>query len=339
MLQKNNKNDFVLLSTFLILQLYTLYFIKYLNQGLSIFEFSFLNIGNLINGILYLGIIVGLFIIIKQKNGLPDKKKIITFFIMSWVFILLAIISTNSKIFSSKLYVLNQPLDKLLSVSIFLIFLITLLQFLIYVWSICFGIIKPKFINNFLGASLMLALLFIGTIIYIDNSGYTSDRWSIKKNTKNIAVVLGAAVWSGNVPSPTLSSRVDKALTLMEEGFVGKIVLTGGKAPGELPESEVALAYAIAKGVDTSRVSIESYSSSTADQIRWIKNNLFGTDYLADIILISDSYHLPRVIEISKFFNLNLKVAESLHKLNFGDMIYNKMRESIALFIFWNFAL
>ena len=82
----------------------------------------------------------------------------------------------------------------------------------------------------------MLVLLLIITLVYIDNVGYTSGRWILNKSKKNIAVVLGAAVWSGNIPSPTLSSRVDKALELLEQGFVGKIVFTGGKAPGELPE-------------------------------------------------------------------------------------------------------
>jgi vancomycin permeability regulator SanA len=81
-------------------------------------------------------------------------------------------------------------------------------------------------------------------------------------------------------------------------------------------------------------------TSSTADQIKWIKNNILtNAKSSGDIILISDAYHLPRAIEISKFLNLNVKVAESVHKLNFKDLLYNKIRESIALFNFWNFAL
>jgi len=186
----------------------------------------------------------------------------------------------------------------------------------------------------------MLLLLLILTLIYIDNVGNASGRWTLNKSKKNIAVVLGAAVWSGNIPSPTLSSRVDKALDLLENGFVGEIVFTGGKAPGELPESEVAYEYARARGVDTSKVIIESSTSSTADQIRWIQNNLLAeNDLFEDIILISDAYHLPRAIEISKFYKLDIKVAESVHKQDFKDKITNKIRESIALFNFWNFAL
>ena len=174
-------------------------------------------------------------------------------------------------------------------------------------------------------------------MIYINNISYTSEKWVLNKNQKNTAVVLGAAVWSGNVPSPTLSARVDKAIELLNNGFVGEIVLTGGKAPGELAESEVAYEYSKAAGVDSALIRIEDSTSSTTDQIRWIKKNLFNNDSAGGIILISDAYHLPRAIEISKFFNINVKVAESVHKLTFNDMLYNKIRESIALFNFGNF--
>ena len=74
--------------------------------------------------------------------------------------------------------------------------------------------------------------------------------------------------------------------------------------------------------------------------MKWIKNNLLtDIDSTGEIILISDAYHLPRAIEISKFYKLDIKVAESLHKQDFKDKVITKIRESIALFNFWNFAL
>ncbi|MCU0333235.1 MAG: YdcF family protein, partial [Ignavibacteriaceae bacterium] len=232
------------------------------------------------------------------------------------------------------------PGDKVLTGLLFLIFLLTLIYFLIFLWRGIFSITKPGLFRKILSTTLMLIFLLILTLIYIDNVGYASGKWILNKSKKNVAVVLGAAVWSGNIPSPTLSSRVDKALELLEQGFIGKIVFTGGKAPGELPEAEVAYEYARVKGVDTSKVIIETSTSSTADQIRWIQNNLLAYDSsFGEIILISDAYHLPRAIEISKFYNLDIKVAESVHKQNFRDKIANKIRESIALFNFWNFAL
>jgi len=339
MSKENRKNDFALLLILLLLQLCCLYVVKYYNQDLSITKFSLLKIGNLVNLFLYFAIVAGLFVIVKMRKDVWNKKRVFTFLILSWLFLILAFLSSKIRIISSNVYIFSQPGDKVLTGLLFLFYLITLLQFLVYIWSIFFDNKTLKLGKIFIRSVIILVVFFIGVVIYIENTGYSSSKWSIAKNQNNIAVVLGAAVWSGNIPSPTLSARVDKALLLMEQGFVGKIVLTGGKAPGELPESEVAYEYARVKGADTSLISVEGLTSSTTEQIKWIKTNLSKNKSLTDIILVSDAYHLPRAIEISRFFNLNVKVSESGHKLSFEDMIYNKMRESIALFNFWNFAL
>jgi vancomycin permeability regulator SanA len=311
-----------------------------MNQDLPFSSFSLVKTGNIFNLLIYTGIIFGiLFGIRKNKSGITNKT-ITTFLVISWFLLIVSFITTKVKIVSAGVYIYDQPGDKVLTGLMFLLFLLTLFYFLIFLWSRILSKQRSTIFKNIFSTFLVLLLLLILTLIYIDNVGYASGRWILNKSKKNVAVVLGAAVWSGNIPSPTLSSRVDKALELLEQGFAGKMVFTGGKAPGELPEAEVAYEYARVKGVDTSKVITETSTSSTADQIKWIKNNLL-TDgkSSADIILISDAYHLPRAIEISKFLNLDVKVAESAHKLDFKDKFYNKLRESIALFNFWNFAL
>ena len=186
---------------------------------------------------------------------------------------------------------------------------------------------------------LMIFILLLIAFIFNNTLSYTSERWQLNRNNSNITVVLGAAVWSGNLPSPTLAGRVDKALELLNNGYSGKILVTGSSAPGEMTEAEVAFNYLVAKGVDTTLISIETRTRSTTEQMQFIKNKIAGLESVNDIIVISDSYHLPRVIEISKFFNLDIKVAESRHILDYKDKLYNKVRESVALFIFWCLAL
>lgn len=288
----------------------------------------------------YAGTILGIFIAVKKSETGFTKKSLVTFLIISWLLLFLSFISTKIKIISSGIYILNQPVDKVLTGFLSLLFLLSLFYYLVFIWTIIISKQRATLIRNLFRSVMMMFIFLIIILIYIDNVSYTSGKWILNRSKNNIAVVLGAAVWSGNIPSPTLSSRVDKALELLNSGFVGKIVLTGGKAPGELPESEVAYEYARSKGVDTSKVITENLTSSTTDQIKWIKNNLLTEENpSANIILISDAYHLPRAIEISKFMNLDVKVAESEHKLDFKDKFYNKLRESIALFNFWNFAL
>lgn len=337
----NSQKKYLVTTVFLLLaQLIFLFAVKYMNQDLSLNYFSIAKTGNIFNLLIYTGIIIGIWTgLRKTKSGISNKS-ITIFLIVIWFLLIVSFITTKLKIVSEGFYIYDQPGDKVLTGFMFLLYLLTLFYFLIFLWNRIFSRQRFSIVKNIFSVFLMLLLLLILTMIYIDNVSYTSGRWTLQKSKKNIAVVLGAAVWSGNIPSPTLSSRVDKALELLDNGFVGEIVFTGGKAPGELPESEVAYEYARAKGIDASILIIEDSTSSTADQMRWIKNNLL-TDGISsgDIIIISDAYHLPRAIEISKFYKLDIKVAESVHKQDFKDKIPNKIRESIALFNFWNFAL
>jgi vancomycin permeability regulator SanA len=276
----------------------------------------------------------------KKQSISLSQKSLIVYILIPWFILITAFISTKVKIIPSSMYILNLAGDKIFTGLLFISFLFFVLYHLLFLWV---GIIfkrKTPLIGKIINTILSFIIFLIIILIYEDNVGYSSGRWSLSKSKNNVAVVLGAAVWSDNLPSPTLSSRVDKAIELIEEGFAGRIVLTGGSAPGEMSESEVALEYAKAKGIDEKKIITESSTASTAEQIEWIKRNLSqNKNANRDIILISDSYHLPRVIEISKFFNLDIKVAESSHKLNFRDKLINKTRECVALFNFWCFAL
>jgi uncharacterized SAM-binding protein YcdF (DUF218 family) len=169
-------------------------------------------------------------------------------------------------------------------------------------------------------------------------SKVTSSENPPQKEGLNVGVVLGAAVWT-NEPSPSLKSRVEKAFSLYKEGEIQKIQLTGGHAPGELSESEMAYKYLKSKNIDTNDVWIEKNTTSTAEQIQFIKSKLSAKPTIDNIIVISDSYHLPRVHEIADFFHLNLQVAASNLDLKFENKIYYKLRESAATVIFWFFAI
>ena len=302
--KKSEKYYFLISSVLLLLQLTFLFVVKYINQELSPTDFSLLKTGNIFNLLIYFGIVLGIYLSAKKKKSEFSGKTVITLVIITWVLLIIAYISTKIEIVSGSIYIFSQPGDKVLTGILFSIFLLTLFYFLISLWNKIISKNKPSVIKNIYSAVLMLILFLIFIFIYIDNIGYSSGKWALRKDKKNIAVVLGAAVWTGNVPSPTLSARVDKALDLIKKGFVGKIVLTGGKAPGEMSEAEVAYEYARVKGVDTSKIIIEKYTSSTADQIKWIKNNLLTNEKsVGDIILVSDGYHLLRVIEISLILN------------------------------------
>jgi vancomycin permeability regulator SanA len=195
------------------------------------------------------------------------------------------------------------------------------------------------YLRSFFNALGVILFFLAVTFIYILIKGYPSDRWSLAKSDKNLAVVLGAAVWTNNQPSTSLSTRVDKGIQLYVDNFVGSILLTGGNAPGEMSEAEVALEYAREKGMNMEKVLYETLTTSTSEQLKYIKMHLVDDENVNDIIVVSDEYHLVRIIEISKFYNIKIKVAASSIFLDYKKKLYMQLRESIALIAFWSFAL
>jgi len=325
------------LSFVLMLQLIFLYYIKYLNQGLTLNEFSLKNIGNIFNLLVILCLILGIIFLFKRKQKeitslmiLMFISSITLFFI--YLFTLIGLPSLDFNIF-------GQVGDKVIDAALFTLYQFILFVLISYVWLKVLRSDRVVLLRSLFNAVVMILFFLAITFVFIQTRGYSSDNWSLTKSDRNVAVVLGAAVWSDNQPSPSLSGRVDRAIELYNDKFVGTLLLTGGSAPGEMSEAEVALEYARKKGMDMEKVRYESLTTSTSEQLIYIKKNLIDDKNINDIIVVSDSYHLVRIIEISKFFNINIKVAASASHLNYKKKFYMQLRESIALIVFWSFAL
>jgi len=320
----------------IIIQLVVFYYLKYANQNLPLTEFSLSFIGNIFNLAVFLLLMLGFVFLPKAQL----RKKVIIYLIaISYLLLTLSFIAANVNMPFKDLYILGQPGNKIFVAFLFTLYQWILFSFISILWLSIFKKIKISLFKSFINGILLLIFFLIVTFLYFETLSYSSDNWSLSKNKKNIGVVLGAAVWSGNKPSPSLSSRVDKAIELYNKGYAGKILLTGSNAPGELSEAEVAFIYAKELGMDTTKIFLEQKTTSSSEQIQFIMLNLVTDEDIKDIIIISDSYHLPRALEISRFYNINIKLASSKLRLDYKSKLYNKIRESLALVVFWCFAL
>ena len=141
-------------------------------------------------------------------------------------------------------------------------------------WINIIGGKELVFLNASVNAFIIMILLFFFAFIYLSRN-LSPDHTT--NSTKNVAVVLGAAVWSKNVPSPSLAARVDKAARLLKSGMAKNIQLTGSNAPGELSEAEVAYKRLKEKNIDTTAIWVEKKTTSTNEQVRFIKRELIGS--------------------------------------------------------------
>jgi vancomycin permeability regulator SanA len=336
-IKKNNHFDFlsIVAIVIVIIQLLIIFFVKYKIQNLPLVNFRLGYVGNLLNLIfsiiLILGLIVNIFLTSRISN-----KTIFSYIFMMTLFLLAGIINSFVKFPLPKIYMFDHQFRDVLTGFLFSSYQFANFIFLSALWLKITGKKSLIFLNASVDSIIIIILFFVFAFVYVNRSK-TVSKLNISRD--KVAVVLGAAVWSNNIPSPMLSSRAEKAFELYKHGFVNKIQVTGGNAPGELSEAEVALLYLIQRGVDTKDIWLENKTMNTAEQVRYVKEELINKKKLMNIVFISNKYHLTRINEICSFYNIKASIEPSNLNLSFNSNVYYKLRESIALLVFWFFAL
>lgn len=119
---------------------------------------------------------------------------------------------------------------------------------------------------------------------------------------RRIAVVLGAAVWPGERPSPTLARRALHAVTLYEAGAVDAILGCGGIGRHPPCEAEVILRLCRGAGVPETALLLEQESSTT-------RQNLLNAKPIVErlgacAVIVTDLYHAPRARLVARQIGL-----------------------------------
>lgn len=316
-----------------------LYFLKYYNQGVPLDEFSLMNTGNVLNFISAMAMLISLTFYAQAKSISFLHGRLIAIVLIMNLALILAGILTSSIVKMPVSYFLGHPVRETICGFFFSAFQFMEFLLISIIWIALSGkkelLILRGIVNSVIIAVFLLAFAFIS----LNTNKENILREGKRRNRRYVGVVLGAAVWSGNKPGPSLAARTEKAAELYREGILSKLQLTGGHAPGELSESEVAYKLLVKLGINSDDIWIEKKTTSTIEQIRFIKRDLIGAKNIKNILIISDGFHLKRVDEICKFFNIKVKVVASGLSPRFESRVYYKIRESIALIVFWFFAI
>ncbi|MGB3307057.1 MAG: YdcF family protein [Thermomicrobiales bacterium] len=106
-------------------------------------------------------------------------------------------------------------------------------------------------------------------------------------------VILGAAQYNGR-PSEVLEARLEQALSLWNQGLAPKIVVTGGKQPGDaFTEAETEATYLIERGVPEDAILFENRGRDTWQSMQGVQEVLRGTG-VKSMLIVSDGFHLLR---------------------------------------------
>lgn len=107
------------------------------------------------------------------------------------------------------------------------------------------------------------------------------------------AIVLGAKVKKGNIPSLSLHYRLEAAVTYANAQPHVKLVVTGGQGHDEdIAEALVMKEFLIDNGIAEERIIVEAKATSTYENLLYSKR-LLPEDITA-VTLITSDYHLKR---------------------------------------------
>ncbi|MCC1493940.1 YdcF family protein [Cognatishimia sp. F0-27] len=123
-----------------------------------------------------------------------------------------------------------------------------------------------------------------------------------------LAIVLGAAVWPGGVPSPTLRRRTAHALNLWREGAISGIVATGGLGRHGPSEASVIAETLMAEGVPRTHIMLEEQSTRTLENLAFARPFLLGAE-TREVVIVSDIWHLPRALLIARQLGMRARGA------------------------------
>jgi uncharacterized SAM-binding protein YcdF (DUF218 family) len=117
------------------------------------------------------------------------------------------------------------------------------------------------------------------------------------------AIVLGASVW-GDKPSPVFEERINHGIWLYKNGYVDKLIFTGGTGDHkEFSESSIAKDYAIKNSVASEDIYMEEQSTITQENMQFA-SQIVKEHNLSKVIIVSDPLHMKRAMLMAKDYGL-----------------------------------
>ncbi|MBE4909911.1 YdcF family protein [Bacillus luteolus] len=171
---------------------------------------------------------------------------------------------------------------------------------------------------------LLSFFLIIAFIVYTAYSIWSFSKVNELKKS-DAAIVLGAAVWNDE-PSPVFQERINHGIWLYKNGYVTKLIFTGGKSGEDsYAESEVARVYAIAMNVPDEDILIETESNITEENL-YYANMIASKNSLKTFIIVSDPLHMKRAMLMAETIGLEA------HSSPTPTTLYQSMESKVPFF-------
>lgn len=180
----------------------------------------------------------------------------------------------------------------------------------------------------------MVATLGIG-ILYFGANVYKLARESDHKSDEDIDVLLvpGAALVDDGI-QPVYQTRLDRAASLVRNGYAKKILLSGGCTPGNtVSEANRGATYLRNSGVRDDQIMLEEQSQHTMQNMV-LASRMLGSDQESLIAICSSRTHLYRCQVFARFCGIRASLCAAETDLISGVGLWKRLLIEAA-YVHW----
>lgn len=185
--------------------------------------------------------------------------------------------------------------------------------------------------------------LFVSAIAMVATLGITYAACLVKifrtaKNTRfhfdeNLMVCVLGKRLSNDRPDNDYIARLNRAYHLLRHNTESQVLLLGGKTGNaSLTEAEAGKKFLLENNVDILRIHVEQASRNTLENLQNAMALLKEKNQ--KIIIVSNRYHLERVLKMANGFELNVEVCAAEEKLKLNHVTLIKLIIE-ALHVHW----
>lgn len=184
------------------------------------------------------------------------------------------------------------------------------------------------------GKQVGLATLGFGLVLYLGAAlTLVMDGLRDRVGPADLAVVLGNKVELNGQPSARLQARLDRAVTLYEQGWFKQVMVSGGVGSEGFDEAEVMKEYLVQQGIPKDQIHSDNQGINTYATAQNAAQLMQDQGYQTSLI-ISQYFHLPRTR--LAFHRSGITTVYSAHAIYFeGRDLYSISREVIAFPVYW----
>lgn len=136
------------------------------------------------------------------------------------------------------------------------------------------------------GAAACILALPLAQMFFFGKSDY--------RRSADVAVVFGARAYADGRCSQALADRVATACRLYQEGYVGRLIFSGGPGDGSVHETGAMRELALSLGVPDEAIVLDRQGLNTRATVSNTAS-LFHRLGVGKALAVSHFYHLPRI--------------------------------------------